>query len=302
MKRTSRLYITGLLILLCCTACAQMQSMMPHGSTAQAQPPHPTTTVAANSYGSDNQMCSGIAQKRLSLYDRPDTYPISDKERGDAYKALYSECMSEHNWQVAGNAAPYAALSPSAGSNNPVHGVPLPGSVVADGGAASYAALSPAAGGNNPVAGIAAASSGNTVISSSSVPGATILVIGGNKDTLAQLSSLSPSSGRTQGNATVVLVQSPQNAPYAPNSAYYPPVPYAHATAPANLPVAIPVPPSPRIAVPQTQGFVNPGTPAYVPPPPASAPSLAGADAASSYSPPQPSESLPPVTENVLER
>lgn len=191
-------------------ACTQMSS-----SQQAAKPQQSTVLSGGPSYALDGADCNGRANSRMAMYDRPDTYPISDQERKDAFQALYSACMREHNWAVAG----------------PVH-------VPANTNYASLAGLSPAAGGNAPGK-PTTITAGNTIVSSTSIPGATVLVIGGTGGTnAAQLSSLSPSSGGAfPQNATVVMLQPQQTSPYYGYTNYTPPS--------GPLPVAIPVAPPP---------------------------------------------------------
>jgi hypothetical protein len=314
----------SLSVLALMSGCAQMQSMMPGSKPAQAQTDQqPHQTLAANPYASDNQACSSKAQSRMGMYDRPDTYPISDQERKDAYQALYASCMNEHNWQVAGpahgsatyantgsttyanNAVPYANLSPAAGGNN----------------VAQYATLSPSAGGNYPGS-FSSVNAGNTVVSSSNVPGATVVVIGGNSNNAAQLSSLSPSAGGNgSSNPTVIMVQSPQAPAY--NQAAYAPAQaapygsggntYYRQVAPqGQLPVAMPVPPLTKVYAPvngQSQTVATAAAPAaYAPAVPVAAapsyapqPSLASANAQATGRVPI-SQNGTPQLENVLEQ
>src|SRR5271155_188635 len=141
-------FTAGLFILLACTGCASgvfvthntpqdLQEMQQGAastksssqiSRAQASQSSSTTSQGGmlSNYASSGQDCNSRAQSRMSMYDRPDTYPISDQERHDAFLALYSACMHEHNWQVAGpvhapanDASQLAALSPAAGGANP---------------------------------------------------------------------------------------------------------------------------------------------------------------------------------------
>lgn len=285
-----------LLVAFACVGCSQTQIpfMSPHtASTDTSQQNLAATDNTSPAYALDMQNCNGQASKRLTMFEKPDTFPVSEKEHQDAYQALYSECMREHNWQVAG----------------PVHSAPT----VATNDAAQLAALSPAAGGNAAARGTTV-NAGNTTVSSSSVPGATVVVIGGNssnKDITAQLSSLSPSAGgsSTQGqNPTVVMIQSPQNPP-AVVPAYY-----AYAQPAAPLPVAVPVPPIAHApaAAPQAQATSSPVAAPVAPSPSslssttASAqPSLASADAAVSGNAAPPSHTSNAATqqlEDVLEK
>jgi len=219
------------LALFACAGCSQ-NPFTTHSTPQVAQ----QKTVQTN-YASDGQDCNARAQSRMTMYDKPDTYPISDTERHDAYLALYSACMREHSWQVAG----------------PVHAPATD--------ASKFANLSPAAGGSQH-ASSTTVNAGNMQVSTSSMPGATVVVIGGNKETPAQLSSLSPASGGSSPsqNSTVVFVQSPP-APSAPSpvAAYAPTTP---------LPVAIPIPPKPATPTPYTVTA------------PSLQPSLAGAETA----------------------
>jgi hypothetical protein len=271
--------------LFACAGCGQMPQMpflSQHGaaSASQQQAPKQTTALSGGpSYALDGQDCNARANSRMGMYDRPDTYPISDQERRDAFQALYSACMREHNWQVAG----------------PVH--------APTNDATQLAALSPAAGGYGARGNTVTA--GNTIISSSSVPGATILVIGGNGGASAsQLSSLSPSSGGAlPQNATVVMVQSGQQGAYGQPSYIQPSGP---------LPVAIPVPPppmarashaqaaptasaaqSPKMTMapvaPKQQAAYQPTQPPQAAMPPAAPPAMA------SYAPVQPPAPVRPL-------
>lgn len=120
---------------------------------------------------SNVEQCKAQASSRLSLFDRPSTYPISAAEKSNAYSALYSECMKTYEVQATGpkpnfdlaqatNAAGLANLSPAAGGNSAAKSAAttLPnGVVVID--MAQFANLSPAAGGG--VAGVANGVSGN---------------------------------------------------------------------------------------------------------------------------------------------
>jgi hypothetical protein len=182
--------------------------MPQHPQSAQRQSPQQNGAQPVV-YASDDHACGARAQSRMGMYDRPDTFPISDQERHDAYLALYSSCMRERNWQVAGPAR-------------------APGSDVAQ-----LANLAPAAGGGKPPANSITA--GNSVISTSSVPGATVIVIGGGKDQASQLAALNPSSGGAYPpNATVLLVQPQAATPMMPARAPTMPA--------AALPVAVPLP------------------------------------------------------------
>jgi hypothetical protein len=243
----------ALAALLACTGCGQAanpfspsywHSTSPQPVQAQKVPSQNSAPGASMSYASDEGGCSTQAKNRLAMFDRPSTYPISDSERNDGYQALYSECMREHNWQVAGPAHSPITL---AGAN----------------GASQFAALSPAAGGPAPGQVMPAVNTGSTIVSSSSVPGATVLVIGGNSATdAAALSSLSPSAGGNSAypaNATVVLVQSQPAVAAATPAGYYP----AAALPPAAggpLPVAVPV--APALAAYQPVKSQAPVTPA----------------------------------------
>jgi len=212
--------IAACALALLCTGCDQMAPVSslwssPHASAKQApQQPQQNIFTARGE-------CNTLAQRRMAMYDRPDTFPMSDKERYDAYLALYTECERDKNGQTA---------------LVPTHGVPVNETSAS---ASQLSALSPAAGGNNiPHSdNTSTVNVGNTTVSSSSIPGATVVVIGGSKETAAQLSGLSPSSGGYSSNSTVVLMQ-PQNAATAMPGAYYTP---GQPSAP--LPVAVPVPP-----------------------------------------------------------
>jgi hypothetical protein len=255
MKRLS------ILLLLACTACGQMP-FTSHDSAAAKPAPKQNVVASGPSYQYDGQDCNSRAQNRMAMYDRPDTYPISNQQRSDAYQALYSACMREHNWQVAG----------------PMH------SPAND--ASQFAAMSPAAGGTRS-AGATTVTAGNTVISTSSVPGATILVIGDNKGiNPSQLSSLSPSAGGGSAqNATVVMLQSPNQ-----QMAYAQPVYAQQPTAP--LPVAIPVPPPPvakgHVAATKTPIVAQAPTPTMAPAVKVAAPTKAAPPVQAMYAPVNP--------------
>lgn len=237
MMRAVKSLATGAALTMMVAGCSQMPSWAGgHAQSASAKkaPQENTAMRAADGgYSMDGFGCKSQATKRLSMYDRPDTYPLSDQERQDAFGALYSECMREHNWQVA---SPARTAQPTYAANS----------------AAQFANLSPAAGGNVATT----ANAGNTIVSSTSVPGATVVVIGGTKEAnAAQLSSLSPSAGGNGTAPTVVMVQQPQVAYAAP--AYYPSygaAPAPSATMAAQLPVAVPINPS----MPAAQNSVIP--------------------------------------------
>ena len=232
MTRNRLSLMVTALAALALSACDQMPSLGKQSSAKTASSGTITQAAPAVSaqsvYAMDGQNCNGLAQKRMALFDRPDTHPASEQERKDALLALYSSCMRDHNWQVAG----------------PVH--TAPNVALASNSAASFAALSPAAGGNVVAPAGVTTNAANAVISSTSVPGATVVVIGGSKQAnAAQLASLSPAAGGSASgqNATVVLVQQPQQplqqqayAAPAPASGYYP----ARVT-PRTGPVAVPV-------------------------------------------------------------
>jgi hypothetical protein len=119
---------------------------------------------AAVQYAGSNGDCRAQAESKLKLFDRPDTYPISDQERNNARTALFSECMKAHEPQVAGtpksdtqqanaqDAAALATLSPAAGEKPPAPAnaaVTYPsGSTVIMVQGSEVSSLNPAAGGN----------------------------------------------------------------------------------------------------------------------------------------------------------
>lgn len=131
----------------------------------------PPVQAAATTNG---EQCQARAKSRLSLFDRPDTYPINDNEKRNAYLALYNECMRAYEVQVASpkpgfeyvadNNAGLASLSPAAGGNTssstPTRGGIITyanGTTVID--PAQLANLAPAAGGKS-VSGV----NGSTVV------------------------------------------------------------------------------------------------------------------------------------------
>ena len=205
------------MLLLACSGCGQ-NPFAPPDKQAAAKPA-PAATTTASAFSLDGADCNSLATKRMALYDRPDTYPISDQQRKDAMLALYSACMREHNYQIAG---------------------PIPTSAADN---SQLANLSPAAGGNmQPRTNANIINAGNTTVSSTSVPGATVVVIGGNGQmTPQQLASIAPAAGgvnSASAQPTVVMVQNPQN-----NVVAVPVTPYRAAAAP--LPVAVPLAPPP---------------------------------------------------------
>lgn len=123
--------------------------------------------------------CKDKAEQRLKLFDKPDTYPISENEKRNAYLALYNECMKEYEPKVAtakpnfeyapgGVASELAGLSPAAGGNNanaqPKGGIiTYPnGTMVID--TSQLANLSPAAGGGKVPANVSTTGNGSTVV------------------------------------------------------------------------------------------------------------------------------------------
>jgi hypothetical protein len=287
MKRMLSSTAAGLLVLLACTACGQMPQFGSHPASAQRQTP--PQNAAGNSgysnqtYASNTADCSARANQRLAMFDRPSPYPVSDQERHDAYQALYTECVNGNTGEVA------AASHNNVAANSAT--------------AAEFANLSPAAGGNYAPRG-SVVNAGNTTVSTSSVPGATVVVIGGaGKDTAAQLSSLSPSSGgyMPPQNATVVLVQSP-NQPAAPGNYYASATPAYYAPG-APLPVAVPVPPIAQGYMPAARPQTAPQAAVQSPAP--RQPSLAGADDAATGNASQSVASQSAASqqlENILEK
>ncbi len=146
--------------------------------------------------------CTSQAKERLALFDRPDTYPVSEDEKRNAYQALYTQCLKSFevtaatpkpNFDVAANQnLDLANLSPAAG------GAPKP----ANAGAVTY-------------------SNGMMIIDTS------------------KLTGLSPAAGAPAGtavasqgpnNSTVVVVQAPPTS----TTVNYPPMPAP--TSPAAIP------------------------------------------------------------------
>jgi hypothetical protein len=147
----------------------------------------------------NTQQCQTRAKSRLSLFDRPDTYPISAEEKNNAYQALYNECMKEFDVQVANTPKPHFET-------------------VAANTDANLANLSPAAGG---------ASSAQEQKSPITYSNGMMII-----DT-SQLGKSNPAAGTavTTGanGSTVVVVQAPPST----TSITYPPAP----TGPAAIPV-----------------------------------------------------------------
>ncbi len=202
----------------------------------------PTTQ---QSYIESRNDCLQQADKKLGLFDRPDTYPISDEERKNARMALFSECMNGPNSQVAGTAPTTQAPQQIASKD--------------------LGALSPAAGGNKPpqIPPTGAVQNANTPANIYSTPGGTVIVLQSqnaqaanpNTKDVSGLAALSPSSGGNKPpqtdnlnasypGATVVVVQGAAAA--TPQPAYRPalpvaipvPAPASAAAAPANAPAA----------------------------------------------------------------
>jgi hypothetical protein len=153
--------------------------------------------------------CQTHAKSRLSLFDRPDTYPISETEKQNAYQALYHECMRKYDVQIAGakpgfevaanTPAELAQLSPAAGMKKGFTAYPS-GVTVID--AAQFATLSPASGGTIP--GITSATSGS---------GSTVVVI--------QAPPATPSSAATPARQAAIPVE--RTASHPPATAMYKP-------------------------------------------------------------------------------
>lgn len=192
------------LLCLLATGCA-----MPKMSDVTGNKPDPeqeAKQVAASREGS----CQSQAKERLSLFDRPDTYPVSAEEKNNAYQALYTQCLK--SYEVTAN-------------------TPKPNFEVAAASTAGtdLANLSPAAGGNAKPANNGAVTYANGM-----------MII----DT-ARLTGLSPAAGGTPAagtavsstggpnGSTVVVVQAPPSA----TAIAYPPMPVAP-TGPAAIPMA----------------------------------------------------------------
>ena len=142
------------------TACSLHQTPEPMAKKPQVQAP---AMASADT-------CQGRAQSRLSLFDKPDTFPISEEEKRNVYLSLYNECMKEYEVQVAtakpnftyasqGMGAELAGLAPAAGGNNPSQQQAKGGIITYPNGTmvidtAMLSGLSPSAGGQNRVTGI----------------------------------------------------------------------------------------------------------------------------------------------------
>lgn len=168
--------VSVLLSSLMLMSCSDMQQLW--GKAAIMQ------TVAADTAADHAAYCKTHADKRFSLFDRPDAYPVSVEERRNAKQALFTECMKQYDVQVAS---------------------PKPGFQVSPAGS-ELAGLSPAAGGDKngqPKGGVI------------SYPNGTIVI-----DT-AHLGSLTPAAGgkvgtATSGGSTVVVVQAASAGMAAP--------------------------------------------------------------------------------------
>lgn len=80
-----------------------------------SQPPSPPSQSTPSAPVSESDTCHSLASSRLALYDRPDVYPLSEKEHHDAYVSLYTECMRGHDWRADGKKAGDAASRYPAG-------------------------------------------------------------------------------------------------------------------------------------------------------------------------------------------
>ena len=69
-------------------------------------------THVQTGYVSDRDDCRSRAESRLSLYNQPDTYPISSKEKNNALLALFDECMREDGWNVGKKETAHAVPPP----------------------------------------------------------------------------------------------------------------------------------------------------------------------------------------------
>lgn len=192
---TSRVSVIASLLCLMASGCAMpsLPSMNLSGQNTV-----PDEQAVANAH---NAQCETQAKSRLALFDRPDTYPVSDEEKRNAYQALFSQCMKSFEKTIASPKPDFDM----AAANAP----------------ADLANLSPAAGGSSPRA--------------ADKPGAVTYSNG-----LMIIDTTQLGKAGTQGKAgtaitggaagsTVVVVQAPPST-----SISYPPAP----AAPAAIPVA----------------------------------------------------------------
>lgn len=189
--------------LLCLLATGCAMPKMPDIMGKKADPEQQAKELASSREGG----CQSQAKERLSLFDRPDTYPVSAEEKNNAYQALYTQCLK--SYEVTAN-TPKPNFEVAAASTA----------------GADLANLSPAAGGNAKPANNGAVTYSNGM-----------MII----DT-ARLTGLSPAAGNPVGTAvsstgpngsTVVVVQAPPSA----TAIAYPPAPLAP-TGPAAIPMA----------------------------------------------------------------
>lgn len=158
--------------------------------------------VAASREG----QCQSQAKDRLTLFDRPDTYPVSEEEKRNAYQALYTQCLKSFE-VTAATPKPNFELAAAASAN------------------ADLANLSPAAGGAPKPAdkGAVTYSNGMMIIDTSKLAGLSPAA-GGTATAGTAVSSTGPNG------STVVVVQAPPSA----TAIAYPPAP----TGPAAIPMA----------------------------------------------------------------
>jgi hypothetical protein len=68
-------------------------------------------THVQTGYVSDRDECRSRSENNVGVYSQPDTYPMSDKERGATLLQLFCECMKDRDWKVAGCPKPPVAVA-----------------------------------------------------------------------------------------------------------------------------------------------------------------------------------------------